>query len=177
MDLDSLGRQRKWNIYGIGRNQCSHANFLWLPSLGLMRICTHASEGSADMVHGEQMMAARRCLWSVFASHGSTDALSFALLEKCFSLLSPDPSQPDFASDRLEKFIGSFGAGWDMHQMVQCQESSLHGWFRAKKLATICFQKIKKTTKLATIALLQEPRPVAGTNWSAWSYPSRGRNG
>ena len=90
MDLDSLGRQCKWNIYGIGRNQCSHANFLWLPSLGLMRICTHAGEGSADMVHGEQRMAARRWLWSVFASHGCTDALSFALLEKCFSLLSPD---------------------------------------------------------------------------------------
>jgi len=30
--------------------------------LGLMRIRTHAGEGSADMVHGEQMMAARRCM-------------------------------------------------------------------------------------------------------------------
>ena len=81
MDLDSLGRQCKWNNYGCGCYQWSHAHFLWLPSLGLMRICTHAGEGSADMVHGEQMMAARRCLWSVFASHGSIDALSLALLE------------------------------------------------------------------------------------------------
>ena len=88
MDLDSLGRQRKWNNYGCGCYQWSHEHFLWLPSLGLMRICTHAGERSADMVHGEQMMAARRCLWSVFASHGSIDALSLALLENASNFVS-----------------------------------------------------------------------------------------
>jgi hypothetical protein len=44
--------------------------------------------------------------WTL-ASHESTDALSFDQLEKCFSLVSPDPSQPDFACHRLKKSTNS----------------------------------------------------------------------
>ena len=43
-------------IMVCGCYQLSHAFFLWLPSLGPMRICTHADEVIADMVHWEQFL-------------------------------------------------------------------------------------------------------------------------